>query len=73
MMNLRHDNKLLNSSWFVERVEIEDLTADRHFIFYCERWLARSKEDKKIDRNFYEKDFKVCLVKEIYKQVSVHL
>ena len=58
-MKLRHDNSMLNPAWFVERVEIEDLTADRQFLFHCERWLAKNKEDKKIERNFYEKDFKV--------------
>ena len=58
-MKLRHDNSMLNPAWFVERVEIEDLTTDRQFLFHCERWLAKNKEDKKIERNFYEKDFKV--------------
>ena len=58
-MKLRHDNSMLNPAWFVERVEIEDLTADRQFLFHCERWLAKDKKDKKIERNFYEKDFKV--------------
>ena len=52
---------MLNPAWFVESVEIEDLTADRQFMFYCERWLAKSKEDKKIERNFYEKDYKVLV------------
>ena len=50
---------MLNPAWFVEKVEIEDLTADRQFLFHCERWLAKNKEDKKIERNFYEKDYKV--------------
>ncbi|CAB4019689.1 lipoxygenase homology domain-containing 1-like, partial [Paramuricea clavata] len=57
-IKLRHDNAMLNPAWFVERVEIEDLTADRQFLFHCERWLAKNKEDKKIERNFYEKDYK---------------
>ena len=58
-MKSRHDNSMLNPAWFVEKVEIEDLTADRQFLFHCERWLAKNKEDKKIERNFYEKDYKV--------------
>lgn len=58
-LNLRNDNSRLNPAWFVERIEIDDLTADRHFMFHCERWLAKNKEDKKVERNFYEKDYKV--------------
>ena len=52
---------MLNPVWFVKRVEIEDITADRQFMFHCERWLAKNKEDKKIERNFYEKDYKVLV------------
>ena len=60
-IKLRHDKAMLNPAWFVERVAIEDLTADRQYMFYCERWLAKNKEDNKIERNFYEKDYKVSV------------
>ena len=62
---------MLNPAWFVEKVEIEDLTADRQFLFHCERWLAKNKEDKKIERNFYEKDYKVNNY--VYSWVSCEL
>ena len=61
-IKIRHDNAMLNPAWFVERGQIDGLTcSDRQFMFHCERWLAKNKEDKKIERNFYEKDYKVLV------------
>lgn len=57
---IRHDNALLNPSWFLDRIEIIDRSDNgRRFMFLCERWLSKSKDDKKIKRNLYEKSYEV--------------
>ena len=48
---------MLNPAWFVESVEIEDLPADRKI----KKKNKEDKEDKKIERNFYEKHYKVLV------------
>ena len=54
-IRVRHDNALLSPAWFLDRVEIEDTVDRETFIFHCERWLAKNKEDCKIDRTLYVK------------------
>lgn len=57
---IRHDNALLNPSWFLDRVEVIDKNDnERTFVFLCERWLSRNKDDKRIKRTLYEKSFEV--------------
>ena len=56
---LRHDNAMMNPAWYVDRVEVVDMAMERKFVFHCERWLAKNKEDKKIERTLYEKEYKV--------------
>ena len=57
---IRHDNALLNPSWFLDRVEVFDKSDNgRQFVFLCERWLSKSKDDKKIKRMLYEKSYEV--------------
>lgn len=56
---LRHDNSMMNPAWYVDRVEVVDMATERKFVFHCERWLAKNKEDKKIERTLYEKEYKV--------------
>ncbi|XP_077976546.1 lipoxygenase homology domain-containing protein 1-like isoform X1 [Styela clava] len=52
-VHIRHDNSLLNPAWFLGRVEIEDCETNQKFVFHCERWLAKGKDDGKIGRSLY--------------------
>jgi len=61
-ITVRHDNSNLGSDWYLDRVEIDDLNDGRKFIFPCERWLAKKKEDGKIKRSLYEKSYTVRFV-----------
>uniref|UniRef100_A0A8C1Q280 Lipoxygenase homology domains 1a n=1 Tax=Cyprinus carpio TaxID=7962 RepID=A0A8C1Q280_CYPCA len=57
-IRVRHDNSMLSADWYLDQVEVVDQDTDEVFLFLCERWLSRKKEDKRIDRVFY---VKVCL------------
>jgi hypothetical protein len=46
---------MLNPSWFLDRVEVDDTMDNNHYVFHCERWLAKNKEDCKIERHLYVK------------------
>ncbi|GFN87702.1 hypothetical protein PoB_001420800 [Plakobranchus ocellatus] len=54
-IKIRHDNSLFNPAWYLDRVEISD-GADK-YIFHCERWLAKNKDDGKIERSLYVKGY----------------
>uniref|UniRef100_A0A8B9LQ53 Lipoxygenase homology domains 1a n=1 Tax=Astyanax mexicanus TaxID=7994 RepID=A0A8B9LQ53_ASTMX len=54
-IHIRHDNSMLSPDWYLDQVEIIDTDTDEVFLFQCERWLSRNKEDKRIDRFFYVK------------------
>ena len=54
-VKVRHDNSMLNPSWFLDRIEVDDMMDDEHYVFHCERWLAKNKEDSKIERVLYVK------------------
>ncbi|XP_071795423.1 lipoxygenase homology domain-containing protein 1-like [Asterias amurensis] len=45
-----HDNKGLKAGWHLEYLEIIDETANKTFMFHCNRWLARDEDDKQIMR-----------------------
>uniref|UniRef100_A0A8C6JNJ0 Uncharacterized protein n=1 Tax=Melopsittacus undulatus TaxID=13146 RepID=A0A8C6JNJ0_MELUD len=53
-IKIRHDNSMFSPDWFLDKVEILDETTEESFIFLCERWLSKKKEDKKIERTLYE-------------------
>uniref|UniRef100_A0A672MKZ3 Lipoxygenase homology domain-containing protein 1-like n=1 Tax=Sinocyclocheilus grahami TaxID=75366 RepID=A0A672MKZ3_SINGR len=57
-IRVRHDNSMLSADWYLDQVEVVDQDTEEVFLFLCERWLSRKKEDKRIDRVFY---VKVCL------------
>ncbi|XP_066195695.1 lipoxygenase homology domain-containing protein 1 [Sylvia atricapilla] len=57
MIKIRHDNSMFSPDWFLEKVEILDETTEESFVFLCERWLSRKKEDKKIERTLYEQSY----------------
>ena len=54
-IRIRHDNSMLNPSWYLEYVEVIDNKTGQKFMFHCERWLAKNKDDCKIERSFYVK------------------
>uniref|UniRef100_W5L5M4 Lipoxygenase homology PLAT domains 1 n=1 Tax=Astyanax mexicanus TaxID=7994 RepID=W5L5M4_ASTMX len=60
-IHIRHDNSMLSPDWYLDQVEIIDTDTDEVFLFQCERWLSRNKEDKRIDRFFYVK-VNVCVI-----------
>ena len=52
---IRHDNSMLSPAWFLDNVAVSDPTDRETFVFYCERWLGKGKDDGKIDRTLYVK------------------
>ena len=36
------------------------METDKLYLFVCERWLSKKKEDGKIQRTFYVKGYEVC-------------
>ncbi|XP_031413077.1 lipoxygenase homology domain-containing protein 1 [Meleagris gallopavo] len=56
-IKIRHDNSMISPDWFLEKVEILDETTEESFVFLCERWLSKKKEDKKIERTLYEQSY----------------
>lgn len=54
-IKIRHDNSMIGPDWYIEQVEIVDTDTEEISIFLCERWLAKKKEDKRIERTFYVK------------------
>ncbi|KFQ27750.1 Lipoxygenase homology domain-containing protein 1, partial [Merops nubicus] len=60
-IKIRHDNSMFSPDWFLEKVEILDETTEESFIFLCERWLSKKKEDKKIERTLYEQLVRINL------------
>lgn len=45
-----HDNKFFGANWFLESVEITDESTDEKFMFPCNRWLAKDKDDGSLVR-----------------------
>uniref|UniRef100_A0A8C5CVH5 Lipoxygenase homology PLAT domains 1 n=1 Tax=Gadus morhua TaxID=8049 RepID=A0A8C5CVH5_GADMO len=45
-IKIRHDNSLLSPEWYLDQVEVVDLDTEEVFLFQCERWLSKKKEDK---------------------------
>ncbi|KAL0979113.1 hypothetical protein UPYG_G00180880 [Umbra pygmaea] len=57
-IRIRHDNSdFMGADWFLDQVEVVDLDTEEVYMFLCERWLSRKKEDKRIERTFYVKDY----------------
>uniref|UniRef100_A0A8C4ZN74 Lipoxygenase homology PLAT domains 1 n=1 Tax=Gadus morhua TaxID=8049 RepID=A0A8C4ZN74_GADMO len=52
-IKIRHDNSLLSPEWYLDQVEVVDLDTEEVFLFQCERWLSKKKEDKRICRFFH--------------------
>lgn len=54
-IKIRHDNSMLGPEWYLDQVEVVDVDTEEVYMFLCERWLSKKKEDKRIERTFYVK------------------
>lgn len=54
-IKIRHDNSMMSADWYLDQVEVVEEDTEEVFLFHCERWLSRKKEDRRIDRVFYVK------------------
>lgn len=54
-IKIRHDNSKMSADWYLDQVEVVDEDTEEVFLFLCERWLSRKREDCRIDRVFYVK------------------
>jgi hypothetical protein len=50
---VRHDNSGFRPDWFLDKIKVLD--GRDSYVFVCERWLSKSKEDKSIERTLFEK------------------
>lgn len=50
-----HDNSMMSPDWYLDQVEVVDVDTEEVFLFLCERWLSRKREDRRIERVFYVK------------------
>uniref|UniRef100_A0A3P8UHJ0 Lipoxygenase homology PLAT domains 1 n=1 Tax=Cynoglossus semilaevis TaxID=244447 RepID=A0A3P8UHJ0_CYNSE len=56
-IKIRHDNSMMNADWYLDQVEVLDVDTEEVFLFLCERWLSRKREDRLIQRVFYVKGY----------------
>ncbi|KAA8578774.1 hypothetical protein FQN60_009195 [Etheostoma spectabile] len=56
-IKIRHDNSMMCSDWYLDQVEVVDEDTEEVFLFLCERWLSRKREDRRIERVFYVKGY----------------
>ncbi|XP_047236335.1 lipoxygenase homology domain-containing protein 1 isoform X3 [Girardinichthys multiradiatus] len=56
-IRIRHDNTMVGAHWYLDQVEVYDVETEEVYMFLCERWLSKKKEDKQIDRIFYVKGY----------------
>lgn len=54
-IKIHHDNSMMSADWYLDQVEVVDEDTEEVFLFLCERWLSRKREDRRIDRVFYVK------------------
>lgn len=54
-IKIRHDNSMMHADWYLDQVEVVDEDSEEVFLFLCERWLSRRREDQLIERVFYVK------------------
>ncbi|XP_036382736.1 lipoxygenase homology domain-containing protein 1-like [Megalops cyprinoides] len=56
-IKIRHDNTMMGADWYLEQVEVVDVETEEVYLFLCERWLSKKKEDRHIERTFYVKGY----------------
>lgn len=49
---------VLNAFRYLDKVEIIDVGEQRTYEFHCERWLSPSREDRKMEREVFERGYK---------------
>lgn len=54
-IKIRHDNSMVHADWYLDQVEVVDEDSEEVFLFLCERWLSRKREDRLVERVFYVK------------------
>uniref|UniRef100_A0A8C2ZJA1 Lipoxygenase homology PLAT domains 1 n=1 Tax=Cyclopterus lumpus TaxID=8103 RepID=A0A8C2ZJA1_CYCLU len=57
-IHIRHDNSMIGAHWYLDQVEVLDFETEEVYMFLCERWLSKKKEDKRIERTFFVKGYK---------------
>uniref|UniRef100_A0A3B4WNI6 Lipoxygenase homology PLAT domains 1 n=1 Tax=Seriola lalandi dorsalis TaxID=1841481 RepID=A0A3B4WNI6_SERLL len=45
-IKIRHDNSMVSADWYLDQVEVVDVDTEEVFLFLCERWLSRKREDR---------------------------
>ena len=50
---IAHNNKGTAPGWFLDRVLVEDLDANRIYEFPCYKWLATDEDDGQISRYLF--------------------
>uniref|UniRef100_A0A4W6C1W7 Lipoxygenase homology PLAT domains 1 n=1 Tax=Lates calcarifer TaxID=8187 RepID=A0A4W6C1W7_LATCA len=45
-IKIRHDNSMVSADWYLDQVEVLDVDTEEVFLFLCERWLSRKREDR---------------------------
>nr|XP_020476822.1 lipoxygenase homology domain-containing protein 1-like isoform X2 [Monopterus albus] len=56
-IKIRHDNSMVSPDWYLDQVEVVDVDTEEVFLFLCERWLSKKREDRCIERVFYVKGY----------------
>ncbi|KAM9810394.1 lipoxygenase homology domain-containing protein 1-like [Neosynchiropus ocellatus] len=56
-IRIRHDNSMVAADWYLDQVEVVDLDTEESYMFLCERWLSTKREDQRVERTFYIKDY----------------
>uniref|UniRef100_A0A3Q2ZDP0 Lipoxygenase homology PLAT domains 1b n=1 Tax=Kryptolebias marmoratus TaxID=37003 RepID=A0A3Q2ZDP0_KRYMA len=59
-IRIRHDNSMVAADWYLDQVEVQDVETEEVYMFLCERWLSKKKEDKQLDRTFFIKKYTKC-------------
>jgi hypothetical protein len=71
-VRIRHDNSMLSPAWFLDKVEVVDTMENVTYEFHCERWLAKNKDDCKIERSLYVKVSTSYSVRVQYLSATYH-
>nr|XP_055024965.1 lipoxygenase homology domain-containing protein 1 isoform X1 [Misgurnus anguillicaudatus] len=56
-IRIRHDHSMAGADWYLDQVEVVDVETEEVYMFLCERWLSKKKEDKRIERTFFVKGY----------------
>ena len=78
-IRIRHDNSQMGADWYLDQVEVVDVDTEEVYMFLCERWLSKKKEDKRIERTFFVKVWNplpdpglcLCVVMVVYISVFI--